>query len=145
MPLDHDLVGIADVIERRDLTTGKLLAILMSQHLHLELRAVRVALGAQTVDAVKAVVTHRRANLLLGNRPPPSQELRAAFAGQEAWTTSSLNSILYFFMKPLEVCPTSGGSSDAAQFMSSRKDVKEIGALIGSSGQCTCPHELDEQ
>lgn len=27
---DHDLVGIADVIERRDLTAGTLLAILMS-------------------------------------------------------------------------------------------------------------------
>ena len=83
-PPDHDLVGIADVIERRDLTTGKLLAILMSQHLQLELRTVRAALGAQTVDAVQAVVAHPRANLLLGNRPPPSQELRAAFASQEA-------------------------------------------------------------
>ena len=80
----HDLAGIADVIERRDLTTGKLLAILMSQHLQLELHTVRAALGAQTVDAVQAVVAHPRANLLLGNRPPPSQKLRAAFASQEA-------------------------------------------------------------
>ena len=83
-PPDYDLVGIADVIERRDLTTGKLLAILMSQHLQLELRTVRAALWAQTVDAVQAVVAHSRVDLLLGNRPPPSQKLRAAFACQEA-------------------------------------------------------------
>jgi len=83
-PPDHDLVGVADFIERRDLTTGKLLAIQTSQYLQLELRTVRAALGAQTVDAVQAVVAHPRAKLLLGNRPPPSQELRAAFASQEA-------------------------------------------------------------
>ena len=83
-PRYHDLVGIADVIDCRDLTTGKLLAILMSQNLQLELRTVRAALGAQTVDAVQAEVAHPRANLLLGNRLPPSQELRAVFVSQEA-------------------------------------------------------------
>lgn len=80
----QSVVLVADVIERRDLTAGELLSILMSQRLELELRTVRAALGAQTVDAVQAVAAHPRADLLLGNRPPPSQQLRAAFACQEA-------------------------------------------------------------
>ena len=81
---DHDLVGIADVIERRDLAAGKLFAILMGQHLQLELRTVRAALEAQPVDAMQAVVAHPSADLLLGHRPPPSQQLCAALARQEA-------------------------------------------------------------
>jgi hypothetical protein len=107
-PPVHDLAGIADVIERRDLTTGKLPAILMSQHLQLELRTVRAALGAQTIDTVHAIVTHPSADLLLGNLPPPSQELRAALARQEALDYFQLELSCVPFMKSLEVCPTSG-------------------------------------
>jgi hypothetical protein len=40
-PPNQDLVGIADVIERRNLTAGKLLVILMSQHLNCPLYALR--------------------------------------------------------------------------------------------------------
>ena len=41
---DHDLVGIADVIDRCDLPARKLLTVLMRQHLQLELRTVLAAL-----------------------------------------------------------------------------------------------------
>ena len=37
---DHDLVGIADVIDRRDLAAGELFSILMGQYLQLELRTI---------------------------------------------------------------------------------------------------------
>jgi len=77
------MVWIADVIDCRDLTAGKLLAILMRQHLQLELRTVRAALRAQAVDAVEAVMAHPSADLLLGNRPPPDQKLYAALTCQE--------------------------------------------------------------
>lgn len=42
----HDLVGITDVIDRRDLPALKLLTVLMGQHLQLELRTVLAALGS---------------------------------------------------------------------------------------------------
>ncbi len=41
---DHDLVGIADVIDRCDLPARKLLTVLMRQYLQLELRTVLAAL-----------------------------------------------------------------------------------------------------
>ena len=36
-------------------------------------------------------------------------ELCDRLPAKKLWTTSSLNSVLYFLMKPLEVRPTSGG------------------------------------
>ena len=42
---DNDLIRVADVVNRRDLTARKLLTILMGQHLQLELRAVLLRLG----------------------------------------------------------------------------------------------------
>lgn len=42
----HDLVGIADVIDRRNLPARKLLTVLMRQHLQFELRTVLAALGS---------------------------------------------------------------------------------------------------
>ena len=39
----------------------------------------------------------------------PRQQLRSAFPAIKLLTTLSLNLVLYFSMKPLEVCPTSGG------------------------------------
>ena len=81
---DDDLVGIADVIDRRDLAAGELFAVLMGQYLQFELRTVRAAPGAQPVEAMQAVVAHLGADLLFGHRPAPSQQLCAAFARQEA-------------------------------------------------------------
>ena len=107
-PPDHDLVGIADVIERRDLTTRKLLAILMSQHQQPELRTVRAALGAQTVDAVQELVAHVR-TFSSGTEHRRAKSFAPPSPAKKLWATSSLNSVLYFFMYPLEVCPTSGG------------------------------------
>ena len=46
---DHHLVGIADVIHRRNLAARKLFAVLVGEHLQLELLTVRAALGAQPV------------------------------------------------------------------------------------------------
>lgn len=90
------------VMARRDLAARELLAVLIGQHLQFKLRAGRVAPGAQPVDAMRAVVTHSCADLLLGHRPPLGKKLRATFTGQKALcTTSSLNSVLYFFMDPL--------------------------------------------
>ena len=45
-PPAHDLIGIADVIDRRDLAARKSLMVLMGQHLQFELRTVRASLGA---------------------------------------------------------------------------------------------------
>lgn len=82
----------------------------MSQHLQFELRTVRAALGAQPIDARQPIAALPGADLLLGLRPhrrasscaPPSP-------AKKLRTSSSLNSVPYFFMKPLEVRPTSGG------------------------------------
>lgn len=70
---DHDLVGV--VIDRSDLETGELFAILMGQHLSFELRTVRAALGAHPINAVQAIVAHPGANLLVGDRPLSSHQL----------------------------------------------------------------------
>ena len=43
---DYDLVGITNVIDCRDLTAGKLFAVLMGQYLQFELSTVCAALGA---------------------------------------------------------------------------------------------------
>ena len=61
----HDLVGIADLIDRCDLPARKLLTVLMRQHLQLELRTVLAALRTQPVNAVKAVVAYPSTDLLL--------------------------------------------------------------------------------
>lgn len=42
---DHDLVGIADVIDRRGLAAGELFTILLGQYLQFEMRTVGAALG----------------------------------------------------------------------------------------------------
>lgn len=81
---DHNLIWIADVLDRRDLKAEKLLAFLMSRHLQLDLRTVRAALGAKAVDAVEMTLAHPNADLFLGNQPRPGQKLRAAFACQAA-------------------------------------------------------------
>ncbi len=49
---DHNLVWIADVIERGDQPTGGLPTILLTQHLRREPCTVRRTLGAQSVDAM---------------------------------------------------------------------------------------------
>jgi hypothetical protein len=106
---DHNLVGIANVIERCNLTARELFTILMEQHLLFELRTVSASLGAQAVDAMHAVgliqvrildsdTDHRRASSIAP--PSPAKKLL---------TTLSLNSVSHFFIKPLEVCLTSGG------------------------------------
>jgi hypothetical protein len=64
---DHHLVGISDVIHRRDLAARKLFAALVGQHLQLELLTVRAALGAQPVEAVQAVMTHPSSDFLFGH------------------------------------------------------------------------------
>ncbi|KRD47886.1 hypothetical protein ASE52_10745 [Acidovorax sp. Root275] len=93
---DHDLVGIADVIDRRDLAAGELFAILMGQYLQFGLRTVRAALGAQSVYAVQAVVAHPSADLLLRHRPLTRQQLRPTIPSQKLITTLSLNPVWYF-------------------------------------------------
>ena len=55
--------GIADVIERRNLTAGELFTLPMGQHLLFELRTVSASLGEQAVDAMHAVVAHPGADL----------------------------------------------------------------------------------
>lgn len=81
---DDNLVGVADVIDRGDLAARKLLAVLMGQHLQFELHTVSAAFGAQPVDAMQPIMAHPGADLLLGERPPPRQQLCAAVPRQEA-------------------------------------------------------------
>ena len=64
---DHHLVGISDVIHRRNLAARKLFAVLVGQHLQLELLTVGAALGALPVEAVQAVMTHPGSDLLFGH------------------------------------------------------------------------------
>ena len=61
---DHRLSRITDVIRRRYLATRKLFAVLVAEHLRLELLTVRAALGAQHVEAMQAVMTHPGLDLL---------------------------------------------------------------------------------
>lgn len=54
---EHDLIGIADVVDRSDLTAQELFTVLTKQHLQLELRTVDAALGPQAFEAIQPVVT----------------------------------------------------------------------------------------
>jgi hypothetical protein len=85
------------------------------RYLQFELRTVRAVLGAQPVVAMQAVATRPGADLLFssGTEQRRASNFAPPSSAKKLWMTSSLNSVLYFFMKPLEVRPTSGGQFKA--------------------------------
>lgn len=75
---DHNLVGVADVVDGRNLTPRKLFTILMGQHLQLELLTVFAALGSKALNAVQSEMVHPRPDFFLRHGPLPRQQLRSA-------------------------------------------------------------------
>lgn len=87
---EHNLIGIADVIDRCDLTTRQLFTVLVRKHLQFEFHTVDAPLGTKPVYAVQTLVANPGQNLLLGQSPLPSQELRSPFTSQEAFDNLQL-------------------------------------------------------
>lgn len=81
---NHGLIGIADVVDRRYLAARKPFLVLTGQYLQLELLTVRAALGTKTINAVRSEMAHQCADPLLRQGLVPRQQLRSAFASQEA-------------------------------------------------------------